>query len=144
LKPNMLICIDSCVFIRGFQDETSDAARLLNLLSRKRPLVIPRLIAQEVTRNLNQVEHLAAFYRLFAKTDFAFIVEEPVPRDVVIVYTERGLPAKADAFIGAFAEWMQVDYLVSDNRHFLRELQTESYQVVTPEQLLQIWENPSS
>lgn len=144
MKPNMLICIDSCVFIRGFRDDTSNAAQLLNLINRERPLVIPRLIAQEVTRNLNQPEHLAAFYRLFAKTDFAFIVEEPVPRHLVSAYTERGLPAKADAFIGAFAEWMKVDYLVSDNRHFLRELKTEAYQVVTPDQLLQIWEIPSA
>jgi hypothetical protein len=39
------------------------------------------------------------------------------------------LPEKADAFIGAFAEWMQVRYLVSDNRHFLRDLQTDAFDV---------------
>lgn len=136
----MLICIDSCVFIRGLRDQTSDAAELLNQVGRERPLVIPRLIAQEVTCNLNQQEQVAAFYRIFARSGFAFIVEEPVPRDLVLAYTKHGLPAKADAFIGAFAEWMQVDCLVSNNRHFLRELQTEAYQVVTPTEMLQIWE----
>ncbi|MCP4426356.1 MAG: type II toxin-antitoxin system VapC family toxin [Chloroflexi bacterium] len=136
----MLICIDSCIFIRGLHNGTSDAAQVLNQINRKRPLVIPRLIAQEVTRNLSRREQVTAFYRLFAQSDFAFIVEEPVPRTLVLDYTKCGLPAKADAFIGAFAEWMQVDYLVSDNRHFLRELQTEAYQVVTPAEMLQIWE----
>jgi hypothetical protein len=125
--------------MRGLWDNTSDAAQLLNLASRKRPLVIPRLIAQEATRNLNQQEQVAAFYRLFTRSDFAFIVEEPVPRNLVLAYTKRGLPAKADAFIGAFGEWMQVDYLVSDNRHFLRRLHTEAYRVVTPAEMLQIW-----
>jgi len=136
----MLICIDSCVFIRGLRDQIADAAELLNGVNGKRPLVIPRLVAQEVSRNLNQPEQVAAFYRLFAQSDFAFIVEEPVPRDLVLAYTRRGLPAKADAFIGAFAEWLQVEYLISDNRHFLRELQTAAYQVVTPAVMLQIWE----
>jgi predicted nucleic acid-binding protein len=131
------------VFIRGLRDDTSDAAQLLNLISENRPLVIPRLVAQEVTRNLLNPEQAAAFYHLFARSDFAFIVEEPVPRDLVLAYTERGLPAKADAFIGAFAEWLQVDYLISDNRHFLRDLQTTAYQVITPAQMLQIWEQES-
>ena len=152
MKPNMLICIDSCVFIRGFHEPASDAAQLIIQINQKRPfpptqyrlLVIPRLVAQETTRNLSQLKQIKAFYRLFAYSNSAFIVEEPVPRDLVLTYVQRGLPAKADAYIGAFAEWMQVDYLISDNRHFLRELQTEAYQVVTPEQLLQMWAIPPS
>lgn len=135
--------MDSCVFIRGLHDGASDAAQTLNLIGWQRPLVIPRLIAQEVTRNLSRREQVAAFYRLFSRSDFAFIVEEPVPCDLVLAYTQRGLPAKADAFIGAFTEWMQVDYLVSDNRHFLRELQTEAYQVVTPAEMMGVWESQS-
>ncbi|MBK8989006.1 MAG: hypothetical protein IPM39_23530 [Chloroflexi bacterium] len=99
-------------------------------------LVIPRLIAQEVTRNLTQTEYIKGFYRLFSSPTFAFVVEEPVPSPLVLKYTTLGLPAKADAFIGAFAEWMGVGYLVSDNRHFLRELKTDAYQVTTPGEFL--------
>ncbi len=43
---------------------------------------------------------------------------------------DLGLPVKADAFIGAFAEWMQVQYLISDNRHFLRDLATDAFGVL--------------
>lgn len=134
----MLICIDSCVFIRGIWDESSDAAAVLALVGTAVSLVIPRLIAQEVARNLTQPEQVKTFYRLFSAATVAFIVEEPVPRELVLKYTTLGLPAKADAFIGAFAEWMGVRYLLSDNRHFLRELRTDAYQVITPGEFLTI------
>ena len=94
---------------------------------------MPRLILQEVTRNLSTPSQIKAFYRLFTPQNYAFVVEAPVPREYVEKYVQLGLPAKADAFIGGFAEWMGVDYLISDNRHFLRDLRTEAYQIVTPE-----------
>lgn len=134
----MLISIDSCVFIRGIRDESSDAFALLNKVGLSLNLVIPRLIAQEVSRNLANVEQVKLFYRQFSQQNFAFIVEEPVPRSLVEKYTQLGLPAKADAFIGGFAEWLQVDYLISDNRHFLRELNTKAYAVLTPSDFLSL------
>jgi hypothetical protein len=54
-------------------------------------------------------------------------------------YVALGLRAKGDAFIGAFAEWQQVKYLISDNRHFLRQLQTDAYQVLDPLTFLLRW-----
>jgi hypothetical protein len=57
-------------------------------------------------------------------------VDELAPRELVREYADKGLPEKADAFIGAFAEWMHVRYLISDNRHFLRDLQTTAFQVL--------------
>ena len=55
-----------------------------------------------------------------------------------------GLREKGDAFIGAFAEWMKVDYLISENRHFLRELQTEAYAVMNAERFIQVMESVAS
>ncbi len=132
----MLICIDSCVFIRGIQDKASGAGQLLDLLSPSLSLVVPRLVVQEVGRNLTYPEQIKIFYQIFTFRSFAFIVEEPVPRELVLNYVKLGLPAKADAFIGAFAEWLQVDYLISGNRHFLRQLKTEAYQIVSPEKFI--------
>jgi predicted nucleic acid-binding protein len=121
----MRICIDSSVFIPSLQETDPAAVRLLDLASPEFTLLIPRLVAQEVTRNLDVPDQVRRFYRLFQGHEFAFIVDEPVPRELVNKYTELGLPEKADAFIGAFAEWMKVRYLISDNRHFLRELETD-------------------
>jgi hypothetical protein len=136
----MRICIDSCVFIQGLGQSDSAAVRLLDLVSPELILLIPRLAAQEVTRNLASPEQVSHFFRLFQARDFAFIVDEPVPRPIVNKYVKMGLPEKADAFIGAFAEWMQVRYLISDNRHFLRDLQTDAFDVLDAAGFVERWE----
>ncbi len=136
----MRICIDSCAFVSALQQVEPAATRLLELVSPRLVLVIPRLIGQEVTRNLATPQQVRLFYRLFRDRDFAFIVDEPVPRMLVDKYTHLGLPEKADAFIGAFAEWMQVRYLVSENRHFLRNLQTDAFAVLRPIDFVTRWE----
>ncbi len=115
------------------------AVHLLDLVGSDFILIIPRLIAQEVTRNLETPEQVRHFYRLFHRRDFAYIIEEPVPSSLVKHYIDRGLRAKADAFIGAFAEWMQVHYLISDNRHFLRDLNTTTFSVTNAQTFVNRW-----
>jgi hypothetical protein len=139
----MRICIDSSVIIPGLQGNDPAAVRLLELVSPAIILIIPRLIAQEVTRNLNTPVQVRRFYQLFQTHDIAFIVDEPVPRNLVEKYTGFGLPGKADAFIGAFAEWMEVRYLISDNRHFLRDLQTDAFYVLNAADFVFRWEADS-
>jgi hypothetical protein len=136
----MRICIDSCVFIHGLQQSNSAAVQLLNIIGPELILMTPRLVAQEVTRNLGTPELVRRFYRLFQGRDFAFVVDEPVPRALVEKYIHLGLPEKADAFIGAFAEWMQVRYLISDNRHFLRDLETDAFAVLGAADFIAHWE----
>jgi hypothetical protein len=136
----MRICIDSCVFIEGLQQSDDAAVQLLDLIGPELILLIPRLVAQEVTRNLTTPEQVRRFYRLFQGRDFAFIVDEPVPLTLVDEYVKIGLPEKADAFIGAFAEWMQASYLISDNRHFLRGLRTNAYEVLDAAVFVERWQ----
>jgi hypothetical protein len=136
----MRICIDSCVFIHGLQEDDPIAKRLIALVSPAVQLVVPRLVAQEVTRNLRSPQQVRRFYQLFRDFDSALIVDDLVPADLVDKYVGLKLPAKADAFIGAFAEWMQVQYLISDNRHFLRELQTDAFQVLDADEFVSRWE----
>jgi predicted nucleic acid-binding protein len=137
----MRICIDSCAFIHALQESDPDAAHLLDEIGSGLTLVIPRLVAQEVTRNLQTPEQVRRFYRLFRATDFAWIVDEPTPRDLVEKYTQLGLPEKADAFIGAFSEWMEVRCLISDNRHFLRELHTSAFVVLQAGEFRMRWKS---
>jgi hypothetical protein len=66
----------------------------------------------------------------------ASVIDEPVPRDLVAKYEQLGLPEKADAVIGAFVEWVGASYLISDNRHFLQELQSVAFQVLSPAEFL--------
>ena len=136
----MRICIDSCVFIHGLENSDSASVQLLNTIGPELILITPRLVAQEVTRNLGTPELVRRFYQLFQGHAFAFMVDEPVPRSLVEKYTHLGLPEKADAFIGAFAEWMQVSYLISHNRHFLRELHTDAFVVLDAADFIARWE----
>jgi predicted nucleic acid-binding protein len=136
----MRICIDSSVFVHGLRGDDPAVVRLLALVGPDLQLIIPRLVTQEVTRNLRAPEQVRRFYRLFHEYDVAFIVDDPVPADLVEKYVRLGLPEKADAFIGAFAEWLQVRYLISDNRHFLRDLQTEAFDVLDADAFVARWE----
>lgn len=128
----MRICIDSCVFIRGIPNPSSDAGRLINLISPSLQVISPRVVAIETTHNLRFVSDVAHFYRLFHERSFARISDEPVPPEILHQYIALGLRAKGDAYIGAFAEWMQVDCLISDNRHFLCDLRTDAYRLLSP------------
>ena len=136
----MHICIDSCVFIQGLQDDHSAAGQVLNLIGFELTVQIPRLVAQEVTRNLRTLEQVRRFYRVFHDPDFALIIDEPIPRALVDKYIRLGLPEKADALIGAFAEWRQVSYLISSNRHFLRDLHTDAFTVLDAAEFVSRWE----
>jgi predicted nucleic acid-binding protein len=133
----MRICIDSNQFIFGLSGSDAASETLLKLLPRLE-VVIPRLVLKEVTRNLNQAQ-VKAFYALLHQAPHVAIVEDPVPADLVQKYVALGLREKADAVIGAFAEWQGAKYIISDNRHFLDELQTDAFEVVNPEEFLQLY-----
>ena len=62
------------------------------------------------------------------------------PFVLVEKYVNLGLPAKADAFIGAFAEWMNVSYLISENRHFLRQVKTKAFQIMDADEFVKLSE----
>jgi len=130
----MRICIDSNQFIFGLSGVDAASETVLKLLPRLEA-VIPRLILKEVTRNLNQVQ-VKALYALLNQAPHVIVVEDPVPANLVDKYVALGLSEKADAIIGAFAEWQEVKYIISDNRHFLDELHGNAFEVVTPEEFL--------
>ena len=71
-------------------------------------------------------------YKLLRFSPRILIIEEPVPVDLVRNYIQLGLREKGDAIIGAFAEWQRVDYVISENRHFLRELQSKAFEILNP------------
>jgi hypothetical protein len=64
------------------------------------------------------------------------VIDEPVPRDLVVKVEQLGLPEKADAVIGAPVDWVGAGYLGADNRHFLHDLQASALEVLTPAEFL--------
>ena len=94
--------------------------------------VVPRLILLEVMRNLKDVQ-VKTFYSLVSNRPNIRIIEDAVPLELVNKYIQLGLPEKADAFVGAFAEWQNVNSLISDNRHFLHDLIEAPFEVLSPD-----------
>ena len=139
MKPNMHICIDSSVFIRGIKTRDATIATIFSLTGVELTLSTPRLVANEVTRNLISPHETRLFYKLFNHPN-SLIIGQPVPSHLVEKYILLGLPAKADAFIGAFAEWQSIDYLISDNRHFLRQLRSSAFTVLAPFDFMARWQ----
>ncbi len=130
----MRICIDSNQFIFGLSGSDPASEALLRFLPRLE-VVIPRLVLREVTRNLNPTQ-VKALYALLRQAPRVTVVENPVPAELVQKYVRLGLPEKADAVIGAFAEWQGARYIVSDNRHFLEEVHSEAFEVISPDAFL--------
>ena len=131
----MRICIDSNQFIFGLSGSDRAAEALLRLLPHLE-VVIPRLVLKEVTRNLNPAQTKALYALLRRATRFT-IVEELVPADLVEKYVAMGLREKGDAVIAGFAEWQGAKYVISENRHFLDELRSKAFEVVSPDEFLQ-------
>lgn len=127
----MRICIDSNQFIFGIEGTDPASETLITLLPYLE-VVIPRLILIEVTRNLKDTQ-VKALYSLLKNRPNIKIIENTVPVELVNKYVELGLREKADAFIGAFAEWQKVNLLISDNRHFLDDLTEAPFEVLSPD-----------
>ena len=130
----MQICIDSNQFVFGIGGVDPVSETIMSLLPRLE-VVLPRLIIKEVSRNLTESQTKTLFTLLNMASQVK-IVDEPVPVELVRKYIKLGLPEKADAFIGAFAEWQGIKYLISDNRHFLSELSDAEFEVLSPEEFL--------
>jgi hypothetical protein len=62
----MRICIDSSVLIPALQESDVAAVQLLNLIGPDLILIIPRLIAQEVTRNLHTIGQVRRFLSIIS------------------------------------------------------------------------------
>ena len=130
----MRICIDSNQFVFGLSGSDPSAELLLRLLPHLE-VAIPRLVLKEVTRNLGS-DQVKTLYQLLGRATHVTIVEGPVPVELVEKYVAMGLREKADAVLGAFVEWQGCEYLISDNRHFLDELQSPAFEVVSADEFL--------
>jgi len=59
----MLICINSSALVVGLQGKDPSAAKILELVGSDLNLIIPRLIAQEVTRDRSSRQNSQASIR---------------------------------------------------------------------------------
>jgi predicted nucleic acid-binding protein len=100
---------------------------------------LPRLISDEVRRNLSAEEYkdFLIFVTSLTVIDEDFVV----PFEIGFKYGTQGLKP-ADSFIAAYAEWVGADALVTENRHFLKRTDNLPFVVVTAEECLRLMNLP--
>ena len=124
------------IFSLGSQRERA-CEQLLDWMAQARPKIeirIPRLIANEVRRNLTP----EAFREFLRVIDLVTSIDEDsvVPFELGSRYEWQGLKP-ADAFIAAYTEWVGADVLISENRHFLTRHADLPFRVRTAHAFLQ-------
>jgi hypothetical protein len=138
----MLLVLDTNEYVFGLSELKDTSVRLLDVLPFVEGLtvIVPSTVLDEATRNLSHIHStlVTQFNDLiYGYEKFSVVSEEELPKPLVEEYQRLGLQSEADARIGAFAEWVKADFLVSENQHFLKELKTSAYQVIDAAEALQ-------
>ena len=144
----MRIILDSNEYILGLDTEAGSSAssNLLDLIrilideSEGFRLLIPEIIVREVQRNL-PLDLEKDFFRLIQssqKIEYHTLAE--VPKATFQRYQQQSRLKHADALIAAFADYMKVDYLVSENRHIYRSLKATGFITLTAQGFLDLVE----
>ena len=94
---------------------------------------ISRQIVKEVLDNVQDGQK-GEFFKLIT-SGFLKYDGKIVDRELFLKYRNKGLK-KGDVVIAAFAEMKDADFLVSENRHFLKGLKTGKFRVLNAEHFL--------
>ncbi len=127
----LIIVLDTNEFIFGLTNSLSHSAILLENLEKLR-VKLPRFILQELHNNLPESVLRLVYFLL--KEKGVEIVDMQVPSTLVEKYQSQ-LPPE-DAVIAAYCEFLSVDVLVSENRHFLVDFQPKVFRVLSAQEFL--------
>ncbi|MCP4294629.1 MAG: type II toxin-antitoxin system VapC family toxin [Proteobacteria bacterium] len=144
----MRIILDTNEYIFGLDTKKGEEApgRLLNAIRvlieevEDFRILVPEIIRKEVQRNIPE-DLEGDFYRLIyvsEKIEHHSMLNIPVKLFEKYM-NEKGLK-EGDALIAAFAEFAQVDYLISENRHVYRDLEVRKFTPVNAQEFLTILE----
>ena len=125
--------LDTNVFLLGLRKAHPPSERLLTYLDRLH-LVIPDRILRELSANLTPAE-MNGFYDPFDAASGVLLDWNPPPDDIVERY--RALECKrGDAFVAAGIQILGATCFISNNRHFLVDIEGLPFRVLTPEAAL--------
>lgn len=144
----MKVILDTNEYLFGLDRETGEEAsvRLLNVISlmieeiKDFKLLLPEIVREEVQRNIPK--HLERdFYRLIyssEKIEHHSMLD--VPLKLFDKYRNEKKLKGGDALIAAFAEFMKVDYLISENRHMYKNLKIKAFVTMDASEFLKMLE----
>ncbi len=134
-EKDILLVLDANEYIFGLSELKDTCVKLLDVLPFVEgvKVVVSNTVLDEAARNLRYVHSILVTKfndLIYGYEKFSVVSDERLPQSLVEEYQRLGLPSEADARIGAFVEWVKADFLVSENRHFLKKLKTTAYQVI--------------
>lgn len=131
------IVLDSNEYVFYLTDKNKDILKLLNLEVK---IFLNNLIFKEVVRNIRK-ESVKQLIKLLKNPKFAVNADKIL--DVLIEkYRNLGLK-KGGIIIAAFCESVNASFLISENRHFLKEVKFDRFKVVKLSEFLAAWEGHS-
>ncbi len=122
----MIIFIDSNEFI-NFINKKSLALENL-LINQNIMIYLNYLIVREILRNIRNNDK-KELYAILSKYNIVIFDEKTLPLYLIEKYENLGLK-KGDVIIAASCEFIKADYLVTENRHFLKNVTFDNFQVL--------------
>ena len=96
-------------------------------------IYINETITKEVINNLSELQIKNFYYFLFRnKINVSY---KKMPFSIFNKYKNLGLK-KGDIAIAAFCDHVGADYLISENRHFLKGIKNTKFKIVNAQQFL--------
>ena len=117
-----------------------DSNEYINFLNKKSPILnelfviesatvyVNDSIVKEVLRNIKETIK-GEFYKMLFKNKILVKNEKP-PFYLFGKYKKLGLK-KGDITIAAFCEHVSADYLITENRHFLKDVGIDEFRIIT-------------
>lgn len=132
--PILTILLDTNEFIFGLREPEGYSAKLLGKLIQFN-IKLPRFVIDELHNNLPE-NVLKLFYSLLKENEIE-ILDVQIPASLVEKYKSQ-LPPE-DAIIAAYCEFLHVDVLISENRHFLVNFHPKVFQVLSVHEFMDKW-----
>jgi len=128
---NIKLVLDSNEYVFYFDNKNDILLKLLNLPNIK--IYLNSLIFREVLRNMRK-ESIKYLINLIKNPKFV-TNSEKIPKSLIEKYKKLGLK-KGDVVVAAFSEYVKADYLITENRHFLKAMKFDEFEVLGVKEFL--------
>ena len=127
----MIIVLDSNEYINYLEKKSEILGEIL--LNEALTVYINEIIVKEVSRNTDDIKK-KEFYSLLSRRNF-IAYDVKLQLDLLAKYKNLGLK-KGDITIAAFCESVNAGFLITENRHFLKQINFDKLKVLSLKKFL--------
>lgn len=132
--------LDTNQFIFGLRDEKEFCADIVKLSGIKFTALASTTILEEVFERLKELEgkdFASLAIHIIKNLGIEVIDDKLVPKEIIQKYKNKGAK-DADSVIAAFTEFVNADFLVTENRHFLKEIKINEFKTIKAEDFMKV------